>query len=87
MSKKQERIKSIKDLLNQDMGSTADWLEANQHNYVLLDVNLAKNQEEVFNFIQSWKSNIPEIIESSSGLCLEFFDSLSDILSDQEQNY
>lgn len=67
------------------MGSTADWLEVNSHKYALLDINSAKNQDEVFNFISSWAHEIPELLESSSGKSLEFFDSLSDILSDQKE--
>lgn len=73
----------LEDLLNQDMGSTIDWLEMNSHKYNLVERNKSERQERVLKFIESWDGNMAELIERSDGLCREFFDSLSDLLSEE----
>lgn len=79
-------MKKLEDLLNQDMGTTVDWIESNFHKYDLVEKGQASDQEEIFNFIKSWIGEMPELIEMSSGKQLEFFDSLSDIINDLEIN-
>ena len=79
-------MKKLEDLLNQDMGSTIDWLESNFHKYDLVEKSQANDQKEIFNFVKSWTDEIPELIEASRGKHLEFFDSLSDIINDFQNN-
>lgn len=70
----------LEDLLNQDMGSTIDWLESNFHKYNLVEKDRYHKLEKILKFIESWEGNMPELMERSDGLCYEFFDSLSDLM-------
>ena len=45
-------MKKLEDLLNQDMGTTVDWIESNFHKYDLVEKGQASDQEEIFNFIK-----------------------------------
>ncbi len=75
-------MEKLEHLLNQDVGTTIDWIESNYYKYDLVEKTQAKHQKEIFNFVKSWVDELPELIESSSGKRLEFFDSLSDIIND-----